>query len=123
MMRVSDTMIRARKVMFAAFGFVLLSAVSCRVSDGRSPAERQAIADALLAMLHSPLTNEVDLKMDDPRIPEVIRRLNPMDIQLAGNDAVVMCDGKPGEYHLNRPDSQQRIWILYVAGSGYNGHQ
>ena len=91
--------------------------------DGRSPAERRQIADALFAMLHSPLTNEVDLKLDDPRIPEAIRHLNPQDIELSGNDAVVMCAGKPGEYHLSRLPNQPTTWILYVAGPGYNGHQ
>ena len=46
-------------------------------NDGRSPAERRQIAEACLGMLRSSLTNEVDLKPDDPRVPEVIRNDSP----------------------------------------------
>ena len=74
-------------------------------------------------MLRSSLTNEVDLKPDDPRVPEVIRALHPVDIELAGSDAVVMCAGKPAEYHLSRRPSEPKTWILYVAGPGYLGHR
>ena len=93
------------------------------VSDGRTPTERRQIAEACLSMLRSSLTNEVDLKPDDPRVPEVIRALHPLDIELAGTDAVVMCAGKPAEYHLGRRPGEPKMWILYVAGPGYFGHR
>ena len=92
-------------------------------SDGRTPVERRQIADALLSMLRSSLTNEVDLKPDGPRIPEVIRNLHPEGFELVGGDAVVICAGKPAEYHLSRKTSEPKTWILYVAGPGYFGHQ
>lgn len=92
-------------------------------NDGRKPVERRQIADACLAMLRSPLTNEGDIKPDDPRVPEAIRALHPFDIELQGNDAVIMCAGKPAEYHLSRQPSQPKTWILYVAGPGYLGHR
>ena len=120
---------RARKFVLIACGIVLLLVALGAVfvlwpaSDGRTPAERRQIADALFSMLHSSLTNEVDLKPDDPRIPEVIRGLHPLDIELAGNDAVVMCNGKPAEYHLSRRPSEPKTWILYAAGPGYFGHR
>ena len=93
-------------------------------SDGRTPAERRQIADALFSMLHSPMTNEVDdIKPDDPRVPQVIRALHPVGFMIVGSDAVVFCDGKPAEYHLSHKPSEPRTWILYVAGPGYLGHR
>ena len=120
---------RARKLVLITCGIViLLIAIGAAflfrpANDGRTPAERRQIADALLSMLQSSLTNEVDLKPDDPRIPEVIRGLHPVDIELAGNDAVIMCTGKPAEYHLSRGPSEPKTWVLYVAGPGYFGHR
>jgi len=93
------------------------------VSDGRTPEQRRQIAVACLSMLRSSLTNEVDLKPNDPRVPEVIRALHPVDIELAGSDAVVMCAGRPAEYHLSRRPSEPSTWVLYVAGPGYLGHR
>ena len=109
-----------------------LTAVACivgactstrRVTDGRSPDEERRIAEACLSMLHSSLTNETDIQLDDPRIPAIIRSLQPVHIELAGSDAVVMCSGKPAEYHLSRRSHDARPWVLYVAGPGYNGHE
>jgi len=93
------------------------------VSDGRTREERQRIADALFAMLHSSLTNEVEIKADNPAVPEIIRAMHPVDIELMGRDAVIICPGKPAEYHLARRPGEPRMWILYVAGPGYFGHQ
>jgi hypothetical protein len=93
------------------------------VSDGRTREERQRIAEALFAMLHSSLTNEVEIKADNPLVPEVIRALHPFDIEVMGRDAVIMCPGKPAEYHLASRSQDPKTWILYVAGPGYFGHQ
>jgi len=108
------------------FLFIVVGAIFILrpASDGRTPAARRQIADALLSMLHSSMTNEVDdIKPDDPRVPEVIRALHPAGFMIAGSDAVVFCDGKPAEYHLSRKPSEPRMWILYVAGPGYLRHQ
>lgn len=93
------------------------------MTDGRTPEQRRQIAEACLSMLRSSLTNEVELKPDDPRVPQAIRALHPVDIELAGGDAVVMCAGRPAEYHLSRRPSEPKTWILYVAGPGYVGHR
>lgn len=93
------------------------------VNDGRTKQERQRIAEALFAMLHSSLTNEGDIKPDNPVIPEIIRAMGPVDIELMGGDAVIICPGKPAEYHLARRSGEPKTWILYVAGPGYFGHQ
>jgi hypothetical protein len=120
---------RSRKLLLVGCGMVLpvLTAAAIRlfgpVSDGRNPAERRQIAEACLSMLRSPLTNEVEIKPGDPRVPEVIRALHPIDIELAGSDAVVMCAGKPAEYHLSRESRRPKTWVLYVAGPGYLGHR
>jgi hypothetical protein len=121
---------RPRKLLLIACGVpVVLIAVGAIFvyrppNDGRTLAERRQIADACLAMLRSPLTNEVeDIKPDDPRVPAVIRALHPVDIQLQGNDAVIICAGRPAEYHLSRQVREPRTWILYVAGPGYLGHR
>ena len=120
---------RVRKVLLAGCGIavILIAAAAIvffrPVTDGRTPEQRRQIAEACLMMLRSPLTNEVDLKPDNPRVPEAIRALHPVDIELAGSDAVVMCAGKPAEYHLSRRPSEPKTWILYVAGPGYHGHR
>ena len=94
-----------------------------RVSDGRTRDEERRIAEACLSMLHSSLTNEMDIQPDDPRVPEIIRSLHPVHIELSGSDAVVMCSGKPAEYHLSRRPHDVKPWVMYVAGPGYNGHE
>ena len=94
-----------------------------RVSDGRSPDEQRCIAEACLSMLHSSLTNEMDIQPDDPRLPEIIRALQPVDIQIQGTDVVISRAGKPAEYHLSRRPKDPKPWVLYVAGHGYDGHQ
>jgi hypothetical protein len=88
-----------------------------RIAQGTS--EQRGIAEACLGMLRSPLTNESDIAVSDPRIPKMIRALHPVAIQLAGTDAVVMCSGSPAEYHLSRRPSAPRIWILYAAGGAW----
>ncbi len=115
---------RARKFLLIGFGAVGLLIVIGAIfisrppNDGRTPAERRQIADACFAMLHSSLTNEDDIKPDDPRVPEVIRALHPMSIMVMQNFAVQIdgC-GKPFEYFLMRMSSQTNTWVLCAAGS------
>lgn len=120
---------RFRKFLLVACALVMLLIVVGGilflrpVTDGRTPEERRRIAEACLTMLHSSLTNEIDLKPDDLRVPGVIRALHPIDIELTWSDVVVMCAGKPAEYHLSRQPNEPKTWILSVAGPGYFGHR
>lgn len=94
-----------------------------RVSDGRSPDEQRRIAEACFSMLHSSLTNEMDIQPDDPRVPEVIRALKPVQIEVEQTDVVILRAGKPAEYHLSRRPHDAQSWVLYIAGPGHNGHE
>jgi hypothetical protein len=113
---------RTSKFLLIAFGVVVLLVASFGIyiarpiNDGRTPAERRQIADACLAMLHSTLTNEVDdIKMDDPRIPGVIRALHPHHIELTANFAVDIYRAEwPQEYFLTHWHTN--TWVLCVAG-------
>ena len=125
------TMKRTTKFILLALGVVaLLIASLCiyvtrPVNDGRTPAERRQIADACFAMLNSSLTNEVDeIKMDDPRIPEVIRALHPHHIEVDPNFAVDIYRTEwPPEYFLMRRPGHTNAWSLCVAGPsiGFGG--
>ena|SRR5215468_307157 len=107
--------------------FIVAVVVACsstkRVSDGRTPDEQRRIGEACLSMLHSSLTNEMDVAVDDPRVPAVIRALQPVQIEIQGTDVVIMRAGTPAEYHLSRRPGDPKRWVLYAAGHGYDGHQ
>jgi hypothetical protein len=115
---------RARKFLLIGCGvFVLLIVVGaifiCQPpNDGRTLAERRQIADACFAMLHSSLTNEVDpINPDDPRVPEIIRALNPIAIDVIADFSVqIDCSSKPPEYFLMRLSSPTNTWVLCAAG-------
>ena len=115
---------RIGRFLLIAFAIVVLLIASVciyvarPINDGRTPAERRQIADACFAMLHSSLTNEVDdIKMDDPRIPEVIRALHPHHIEVSPNFAVDIYRTEwPQEYFLMRAPGHTNTWILCVAG-------
>lgn len=101
---------------------VLFAFVFRPANDGRTPAERKQIADALLSMLRSPVAEELDdiklddIKPDDPRIPQVIRSLHPVRFIFSDSAAVVYCAGTPAEYILRRGPRNQKVWALYIAG-------
>jgi len=113
---------RTAKLLLIAFGvLVLLVAGFCiyigrPINDGRTPAERRQIVDGCFAMLHSTLTNEIDdVKMDDPRIPEVIQALHPHHIEVDANFAVEIYRTEwPQEYFLMHLHAN--TWVLCVAG-------
>jgi len=115
---------RTGKYLVIVLGVVVLLIASLYIymarpiNDGRTPAERRQIADACFAMLHSSLTNEVDdIKMDDPRIPEVIQALHPHYIQVIPDFAVdIYRTDWPQEYFLTRGPGHTNTWILCVAG-------
>jgi hypothetical protein len=114
---------RVGKFLLIAFGVVVLLIASLYVyiarpiNDGHTPAERRQIADACIAMLHSSLTNEVDeIKMDDRRIPEVIRALHPQQIEVIPNFAVdIYRTDWPQEYFLMR-SHPSNTWVLCADG-------
>jgi len=114
---------RNRKILLIACGVVALLVVSVAVyiylppNDGRTPAERRQIADACFAMLHSSLTNGFeDIKMDDPRIPGVIRALHPHRIEFIPNFAVDIYRTQwPQEYFLMR-SHPSNAWVLCIDG-------
>mgnify|MGYP001602413012 FL=1 len=116
---------RIGKYLSIAFGVFVLLIVAGYIylrlppNDGRTLAERRQIADACFAMLHSSLTNEDDIKPNDPRIPEVIRDLHPVGV-LVTSDFSVQIDftTKPGEYFLMRLPSHTNTWVLCAAGVG-----
>ena len=115
---------RIRKILLIACGIVIVLIISAAIyffqspNDGRTPAERRQIADACFAMLHSSLTNDIDpIKPDDPRVPEVIRALHPIAIDVVA-DFSVQIDGnsKPPEYFLMRLPGHTNTWVLCAAG-------
>ena len=93
------------------------------VTDGHTRPEQRQIAEACLSMLRSSLTNEADIRTDDPRVPAVIRALKPVDIQIQGTDVIISRTGRPAEYHFSRRPHDARPWVLYVAGQGYRDHE
>jgi hypothetical protein len=94
-----------------------------RTSDRHTLGEQRRIAEACLSMLHSSLTNETDIQPNDPRVPEIIRALKPIDIQVQGTDVVILRSGDPAEYHLSRRPHDRKPWVLYVVGTGNRGHE
>jgi hypothetical protein len=122
-------MIRRRQILLSVgclvivVGVVVACSSTRPVSDGGSPDEQRRIAEACLSMLRSSLTNEMDIQPDDPRVPEIIRALHPVEIWIQGTDVVIMRAGKPAEYHFSRRPRDPKPWVLYVAGHGYDGHQ
>ena len=122
-------MARTSKSFSACFGGIIALIVAGvlyfrSADDGRTPAERQQIADALLTMLRSPVAQQLDdikmddIKPDDPRIPQVIRSLHPVRFTFSDSAAVVDCAGTPAEYILRRGQRNPKIWGLYIAGPG-----
>ena len=111
-------------VVVGAVAVIASAAIAMRrpFSDGRSPEEHRRIADGCISMLRSSLTNEMDIQPDDSRLPEVIRALHPIHIEIMPpTDVVVMRSNTPAEYHLSRRQSEPTTWILYCAGSE-SGH-
>ena len=118
---------RQTLILVGCFTFLVSLLAACsstqRASDSHTPKQQRAIAEACLVMLRSSLTNEMDIQPDDPRVPEIARALQPIDIQIQGTDVVIMRVGKPMEYHLSHRPSDAKPWVVYGAGQGYDGHQ
>ena len=97
--------------------------VSCKHPPARAgTTEQQHIAQACLQIMRSSLTNETDIAPDDQRLPEVVRALHPVDIEIAGQTVVVMFSLQDGlvEYHLAPVSTSPGTWQLFGAGPKFN---
>lgn len=89
-------------------------------------AEPQRIAEACLQVLRSPLAEESDIDPSDPRLPEVLRGLHPVHVEVGAGMVVVSFPLREGltEYHLAPVSTEPGTWLLYGAGPRYkNQHQ
>ncbi len=87
------------------------------INSSHKSERRLRIADACYAMLHSSLTNDDDIAMDDPRIPKVIRALHPFHIDVIQNfDVEFYRTGRPSEYYLTRVPDYTSAWVLCDDG-------
>lgn len=108
--------------MRCVFGaLVAICLAGCKPRQARL-AEPVRVAKACLQMIGSPLTNEPDIKPDDPRLPDVIRSLRPHGIEIAGQTVVVMFPLHEGltEYHFAPVASGTNTWQLSGAGPRFN---
>src|SRR5260370_38064935 len=85
-------------------------------------AEPVRVVGACLQMISSSLTNEVDIKPEDSRLPDVIRSLRPHDIEIAGQTVVIMFPLHKGltEYHFTPVAGSTTTWQLSGAGPSFN---
>jgi hypothetical protein len=106
-----------------AAALVALLAAGCKhpIVTQSGPEERR-IAAACLQVLHSSLTNEADIAPDDPRLPEVIRALHPVDVEVMAGQVVIMIQPRDGlvEYHLSPITTSPGTWQLFGAGPKFN---
>ena len=100
-------------VVLVVLGWLLLNTHSV---DPAEMARRREVAKACLMVMHSSLTNTLDIDPDDPRIPDLIKALQPVHIEVTGTDVVIMRTGNPEEYHLSKSPDDSEAWILYSAG-------
>jgi len=89
--------------------------------SAQGSAEDRRIAEACLQVLHSPLAGESDIEPADPRLPEVIRELHPVHVEVAAGMVVVSFPLREGltEYLLAPVSTQPGTWLLYGAGPKY----
>ncbi len=102
-------------IVMVILGWLLLNTHSIAPEE---MARRRAIAEACLALVQSSISNEAEIQLDDPRIPDTIRAFHPVHIELTPSDVVVIRSGSPEEYHLSRGPDEPDTWILYAAGEG-----
>jgi len=98
---------------------VIAIVVSRLASRPRYPATEQdrQIAEACLRVLLT-CTNDVELLPDDPRLPTILRDLNPVSIMIMpSHEFVLLADrtNTPSEFHLSRKSKDSKTWILYVV--------
>ncbi len=130
-MRRGRTIVLSFGLVIALSVLAVLFSISQHERDAPGPQatpEQRQIAQALLRMVRSSMTNEFEIKPDDPRLPKVLRDLHPVEVWVHHNSAVVMLEPRNGlgEYHL-APVSTKNLrgpWQLLGAGPRFNNqHQ
>lgn len=87
----------------------------------RSSAGERRVADACLQLLRSPLAQEADIDPADARLPEVLRTLRPVHVEVGAGMVMVSFPLREGltEYHLAPVSTEPGTWLLYGAGPKY----
>lgn len=102
------------------FGITLI--VGCKhIEPAKGSAEERRIAEACLQVLRSPLAQQADVDPSDPRLPEAIRSLRPVHVEVSAGMVVVSFPLRDGltEYHLAPVSTERGTWLLYGAGPKY----
>jgi len=88
-------------------------------------AEPVAVARACLEMTSSSLTNQINIRPDDQRLPEVIRALRPQRISITAQTATVIFPLHNGliEYHCSPVAGATNTWQLFGAGPRFNNER
>ncbi len=88
-------------------------------------AETVRVAKACLEMVHSSLTNDAHIALDDPRLPEVIRSLHPRNIAITGQTVIVTFPLHNGftEYRFIPIINGTNTWQLFGAGPRFDGER
>jgi hypothetical protein len=84
------------------------------------------IADACIQVLHSSLAQETEINPRDERLPESLRSLHPVAVEVGAGMVVVTFPLRDGltEYHLARLTTEPGTCVLYGAGPKYkNEHR
>ncbi len=107
--------------------FAIALLVGCKHTEPtQGSAEERRIAEACLQVLRSPLAQESDIDPADARLPEVIRSLRPVHVEVGPGMVVITFPLRNGlsEYHLASVSAKPGTWLLYGAGPKYqNQHQ
>ena|SRR5438105_5067031 len=113
--------IRGTCLIVALVAVLLL--VGCKHTEAtQGNAEERRIAEACLQVLHSPLASESDIDPADSRLPEAIKSLNPIHVEVGAQMVIVTFPLRGGltEYHLAPVSTDTGSWLLYGAGPKYN---
>src|SRR5690242_2836714 len=88
--------------------------VGCKHTEAaQGTAEDRRIAEACLQVLHSPVASESDIEPSDSRLPEAIKALHPVHVEVGAQMVVVTFPLRGGltEYHLAPVASDAGSWL------------
>jgi hypothetical protein len=112
---------------FAASALAVVLVASCKHAEpAQSSAGERRVADACLQVLRSPLAQETDIDPADARLPEVLRTLHAVHVEVGAGMVVVSFPLHDGltEYHLAQLTTEPGTWVFYGAGPKYkNEHR
>lgn len=80
----------------------------------------RVVAEACVRLFDLPRIDD-SIDIHDEHLPQAIRELHPLDIEVTDQDVVIMTPGKPAEYHLTRREGPTGPQVLYVADPDYKG--